>query len=115
MEEVVDMAVKNVQTKIQEEKEETTFKETLMVKIHSLATIMTRTIILRKTIGTKANQSASTARDLAILSRIAGSRPINKHDFQKKIKEKEIYSILSTWPMKSRMICGTLIAVVAIT
>lgn len=112
--EVVDTAVEEVEAEIQEEEEETTFKEPSMLKIHSLAAIVARTIILRKIVGTKINQSATIARDLVILRRIVDSRPINKHNFQKRGKVKEIYSMLVTWPPKSRMMCGILTVAVAI-
>ena len=108
------MAVEEAEAKIQEEEEETTFKEALMLKIHNLAAIVARPITLRKTVGTKTSQSATIARGLVILRRIADSRPITKHNFQKTSKEKETYSTLVTQPLKSRTICGTLTAVVAI-
>lgn len=112
--EEVDMAVEEAEAKIQEEEEETTFKEALMLKIHNLAAIVVRPTIFRKTVGIKTNQSATIARGLVILRRIADSRPITKHTFQKTSKEKETYSTLITQPLKSRTICGTLTAVVAI-
>ena len=46
------MAVEKAEAEIQEEEEETIFKDALMLKIHKLVAVVAKSITLRKIIGT---------------------------------------------------------------
>ena len=84
--EVVDIAVKGADIEIQEEDEETISRDPLMLKIHRLAPIVARVIILRNIVGTSTNQSATIIRHWTISRMITNSRPINKHNFQREAR-----------------------------
>ena len=105
--EVVDMAVAV---------EEAIFKEQLRLKILSTTTSVVRAAMLRRIVGIKTNQSATTnGIDLSILRKIANLRVHSKHNFLKRCKVKGTYSMFVIVPLKLRMMCGIFTVVVATT